>query len=265
MNKKVVILICVLFFIIGGLIGYIIFDTISDNKKESNETTTTTTTIKEQKVYKTWEEIYAEGADPIVFNCLNEVGDKECLVVDDEMKVSLKKELPNNDYATYENNYLYINDKKVDFLVELIDMDFEIESITQVDKNTIFVEIMGFDGYDYYLIDASGNKITNFSDVGSLTEVGSITLKDKIFTLYSTRYLYDYEAALCRDYKDEDYAYIKEELEYLGNGKFGKGKTLESKTVDEVVREKFGMSCTELKNSTDPDLSYHSALARGEM
>lgn len=267
MNKKAIVLISILSIIIVGLVGYIILDTTLEkkNKKQNKETTSTLITSKEQKVYKEWKETYAEGMEPIIFKCLNETGDKECLVIDDEMKVSLKKELPNNEYDTYENNYLYINDKRVEFLVYEIDNGFDILSITKVDKETIFIEVMGFDGGVYYLINKDGNKVTDFSDVGKLKGVGNVKFENNKFIISTMRYGYDYESVLCKYYLDDDYAYIKEETEYLGNGKFGEVKVLESSTVDEVIRNKFGMSCDELKNSTDPGLEYHRALANGEM
>lgn len=63
---------------------------------------------------------------------------------------------------------------------------------------------------------------------------------------------------------DTDYAYMSEEFEYLGNGMFSESIISETKTEDEVIKERFGLTCTELKNSNDPRLEYHISLPKGE-
>ena len=256
MNKKIIILICIILVMIGGIVGYIIFDSLNKKNENPNDTTTTTTKIKE-KEYQDWSEYYAEDITKIYFSCINEDASKECILNEEGIKLSIKKE--------NKNNLLYINDVKSSFIEQLvIESHFNIKYVEKVDNDTIFVTIEGFDGDMFYLINKDGQKITDFSNVSSLTSVNDVAYKEGKFILFSTRYLPDYEASLCRDYNDTDYAYMSEEFEYLGNGMFSESIISETKTVDEVIRERFGLTCTELKNSTDPRLEYHISLAKGE-
>lgn len=257
MNKKIIILICIILVMIGGIVGYIIFDSLNKKNENQNNTTTTTTTKIKEKEYQDWSEYYAEDINKIYFSCINEDASKECILNEEGIKLSIKKE--------NKNNLLYINDVKSPFIEQLvIESHFKIKYVEKVDNDTAFVTIEGFDGDMFYLINKEGQKITDFSNVSSLTSVNDVAYKEGKFILFSTRYLPDYEASLCRDYADTDYAYMSEEFEYLGNGMFSESIISETRTVDEVIRERFGLTCTELKNSTDPRLEYHISLAKGE-
>ena len=263
MNKKVIIIISIILVLIGGIVGFIIFDSI--NKKNNKVETTTTTIPTTQKKEEEWEEVYSEGALPIYFKCLNEKAEKECVLNKEGIKISIKKELPTPN-STQTVNLLYINDIKSNFISELvIESHFNIIHAEKVDNDTVYIIIESFDGNNFYLIDKTGQKITDFSNVSSLNGVNNVEYKEGKFILSSIRYLADYEASLCRDYNDNDYAYINEEFEYLGNGNFSQGTTTLTRTVDEIIREIYGMSCAELKVSTDPALEYARSLANGQM
>lgn len=172
---------------IDGIVGYIIFDSL--NKKNENPNNIPTTTIKE-KEYQDWSEYYAEEITKIYFSCINEDASKECILNEEGIKLSIKKE--------NKNNLLYINDVKSSFIEQLvIESHFNIKYVEKVDNDT-------------------------------------------------------------------DYAYMSEEFEYLGNGMFSESIISETKTEDEVIKERFGLTCTDLKNSTDPRLEYHISLAKGE-
>lgn len=122
-----------------------------------------------------------------------------------------------------------------------------------------FYDMVEGSNSEHFIIDSKGNVIQKLNNeiwsTGSKFNTIFINYdKTKnIFNVSATYFMIDSKVNPCFKDKDEVFE-IKGEIKYIGKGKIDKINIIESKTSDEVIRERYNMSCEEIKNSTSKEL-----------
>jgi len=246
-NKGIVWLIIILIVLILGLIGYIVYDkVVLDNNKENNTTTTTTEKNNaEKEVVINSEELVCNSNEKCE---IKKVGN---------IKISIEK-IVDPEYS-YDYYYLlYINDKEVDNKEKL--KTTSINKIILLDDDYIFVEYNDLTGEGsnlYYIYDSKASEVYDMRKITLVADVSfqNISYENETFIINSTNYLSDYAFSVCR-YNKNDIVKSEEKFKYLGNGDLSEREVILTKTSDEIIHERYSMSCEEIKNSTSAELEY---------
>lgn len=241
-NKKSTVAIIILTILLVLSLGYIGYDKFfsKNNNITPNEEKNINQDNREEPT----------TTDKNVGDCYTKDNKKRCVVFKKE-NIEIEE-----DESDDSNNY-YVNDN---FIMEYLDLN----SIIVIDKD-YFIVRDNFDDSPLVFLNSKGEeKPLDFKNINEIGSVKDASYNNNILSIASYSYIGDYEAALCRDYKDSDIIYIEQEIEYKGNGIFGEPKTTKTKTVAEKIKETYNITCDELKNTNDPDLEYEKQLATGE-
>ena len=242
-NKGLIVLVILLILCVISLAGYIVYDKVLSNNKQSNNQTDETTTIQ-------------VSVDRKVGDCYEVNGNKRCVSFKEK---NIEIELENESGNLFINDNKLISDRSV-----ISNSTCDIHNPTIIDGDYIILTCGGAEEY-YYFFNSKGEMAPlNFEKINDIGLVGIAEFKDNNITIISLGYIGDYEAALCRDNKDDDIVYIEQQIKYEGNGVFSEPKTIKTKTTQEVIKERYDMSCDELKNTDNPYLEYAKSLATGE-
>lgn len=239
-NKGLIWLIVILIVLVLGLVGYIIFDKVMLTDGENKNITTTITTSK------------TTDNDKKVGDCYDVNGANRCVVFKEK---NIELEYENNDNG----NKYFINDNLLTNVAEC-----DVNRPIVIDKDFVILDC-GIEESSYIVFNAKGEKTPlDFNTINNIGNVGYVEYNNNVITTISRAYIGDYEAALCRDNNEDDIVYIEQQTKYQGNGVFAKTETTKTKTAKEIIKERFNMTCEELRTTNDPAMEYHKYLATGE-
>lgn len=232
-NKGLIWLIVGLVFLVLGLVGYIVCDKVFLANTENKNTSTHEKNDNDRKVG----------------DCYTVNGEKRCVLFKKDNIVFSENR---SDIAKY-----YVNDN---IAFDGRGTECSVDSAIVFDKNYLII-YCGADTLYPNIIDSNGKSPINFKKINEEGVFSSVIFKNDVLKLTRITYESGYEAALCRSNLDA-IAYEEYEIKYKNNV-FSDPKTVKTKTAEEIIKERYNMTCEEIKNSNDPAMEYHKNLATG--
>lgn len=237
-NTGLIVLVIVLFVAVLGLGGFIVYDKVLNTKDNASVGSNEESKVENVKLNSL---IKLENFN---VTCHQE----ECVFFEnDELKLSAKGKLNNNFYLEIDSFYINGNVIKED---ENYNFPTVPDSIYITYDNYIIVNMdLTGESRHYVIYDKNGKNIGNLHDILSGNLTYNIDFKDNTLVVENGNYMPDYYWALCRDFKPTDYISFEDTFNYLGNGKFGNKKTKNIATVEQLIQQRYKMTCDELKKA----------------
>ena len=241
-KKETIVLIVILVLIILGLAGFIVYDKVLNKKAETkNVEATTKMMITDKKILSSNDLRCEEGIN------------KCDIAKKGKFKISLKE-------ADNGLMDLYVNDKLCGpFREEL----FQVDEVVFLDDNYLYVQYGDIaEGLisRNIIFDSNANIVEDLNKKsGSGNWIYYDANNDSFKSIITRGNGIDSTAMACI-YEPSEIYYKEIEIKYLGDGVVSEPKLLKSQTSEEIIRETYGMSCDEIKNSTSDDLAFERMI-----